>query len=148
MPTKTNGVGHSNGHALIQRRAENERALARLHALDCEAENRAIAACNRPEQVEAILHRIKLLQETCSRLFDDNEEVRAKLYDLELQARCRLLELIERLKKSSGPGRGKRIRKPGKLSALKDNGIKRSTAYDYRDLLKVSSADRESYAAN
>jgi hypothetical protein len=143
MPTKTNGLGESN--ALIQRRADNERAL---HEFDCEAKRREIAACNSPDKVEAILHHIKLLQQTCSRLFDNNEEVRAKLYDLELQARCRLLELIERLKKSSGPGRGKRIRKPGKLSALNAAGMKRSTAYDYRNLLKVSSADRDRYVAN
>jgi hypothetical protein len=144
---KTNGAARSQGHLVVVNEAD-KRALARLQALDIAAMSQAIASCNRPERVKTIVNEIKSLQQLCARLLDNNQKVREGLYHLELEARCRLLELVDRIKNSHGPGRGKRIRKPGKLFALDAAGIKRGTVYDYRDLLDISQADRELYEAN
>jgi hypothetical protein len=149
---KANGAARSNGHAPVvqecPQRPADQRWVARLEALDFEAVSRAIAAYENPKQVKDVLNQLKAMQEVCARLLDNNANIREKLFRLEVQARRRLQQLIERLKKAPGPGRGKRIRSSGKLFRLDALGIERSGAYEYRDILKLQPANIDSYVTN
>jgi hypothetical protein len=142
-------AARSNGHELVvpqcPSRPADTRWLARLQALDCEAESRRIASCERPQELKTLLGEIKSMQEICARLLAEYYEERVKLFRLEVQVRRKLQEHYDGMPTATGPGRGKRITQGGKLSQLHASGTEIKQAYKYRDIVKLQPANIDSY---
>ena len=140
---------HGNGHELVVPECRSQPAdtrwLARLQALDGEAQDQWIASCERPQELKTLLEEIKSAQEICARLFAKYYEKRVKLFRLEVKVRRRLQELFDQIPTATSPGRGKRIIQRGKLFELHELGIEFQQAYKYRGILELQPAETDSY---
>jgi hypothetical protein len=72
----------------------------------------------------------------------ENREAEKDMAELKLLALRRLGELSSKLKKASGPGRGKRLPRRGKSFRLKREGFSTSTAQRGEQLYKMGEFDR------
>jgi hypothetical protein len=145
MPLNDNGNGHELVVSECRSQPADTRWLDRLQALDCEAESRRIASCERPQELKTLLEEIKSMQEICARLFAEYYEERVKLFRLEVQVRRRLQQLFDSMPTATSPGRGQRIPQGGKLSQLREWGIEFKQAYKYRGILELQPAETDSY---
>jgi hypothetical protein len=142
---------HGNGHELVVPECRSQpadtRLLARLLALDSEAQDQWFASCERPQELKTLRDEIKSYQEIRARFFAEYYEEGVKLFRLDVKVTRRLQEIYDGMETAPGPGRGQRIPQGGKLSQLREWGIEFKQAYKYRGILEVQPAETDSYVA-
>jgi hypothetical protein len=120
--------------AFEQARAQHQRPLPDLIPY-YEQTCKQIARCVRLDELSNIVKESDKWRAIARIL--ENQEAEINLAEIKLRALRRLGELSSKLKKASGPGRGKRLPRRGKSFRLKREGFSTSTAQRGEQLYKM-----------